>query len=223
MWAPLLISSTRTRMFWSGSSQGARKGKGLLRIYIGFFVMSAGCGSATPSSAGGATVASSEPTSERIARQAAPLPRPRDGFVPMIVRSVSPGVQGYALILGDERNQMLIPIIVGEAEATVIDRRLRGEPFERPMTHDLLDALVAELGGEVVMVEVNKLRGNVFLGTIVIWDGHNLHRVDSRTSDAVAVALGADCPIYVHQSVIDDTGIGAEADPNSPAFPFGQP
>ena len=58
----------------------------------------------------------------------------------------------------------------------------------------------------VVLVHVDKLRENVFVGSIHVWDGHALHRIDARTSDAVAVALGNDAPIYVAPSVLEAAG-----------------
>jgi bifunctional DNase/RNase len=125
----------------------------------------------------------------------------------MTVLGVSPDAAGNALFLTDDARTTVVPVMIGDAEAMVIELRLRHEGFERPLTHDLLDRAIEALGGTVVMVQVNKLRADVFVGTVLLWDGHEMHRLDARTSDAVAVALGHDVPIYVHEVVIAETGM----------------
>jgi bifunctional DNase/RNase len=97
-------------------------------------------------------------------------------------------------------------VVIGRSEAMIIDLRLRGEEFERPLTHDLLDRIMGTLGGEVVFVHIDKLRGGIFVGSVHLWDGHQMHRIDSRTSDAVAVALGNDAPIFVAPIVLEEAG-----------------
>jgi len=136
-----------------------------------------------------------------------PVAEPRPGFVPMTVGTVQPGLDGWTLTLVDAGRTVQVPMIIGEAEASVIQMRLAGRRFERPLTHDLLDSIVQRLGARVVMVEVDTLRSNAFIANVVLWDGTQLHRVDSRTSDGVALALGNQAPIYVAQPVIDRTGV----------------
>jgi bifunctional DNase/RNase len=136
-----------------------------------------------------------------------PVPEPRPGFVPMTVGTVQPGLDGWTLTLVDAGRTVQVPMIIGEAEASVIQMRLEGRAFQRPLTHDLLDSMIERLGARVVMVEVDTLRSNTFIANIVVWDGEQLHRIDSRTSDAVAVALGSQAPIYVAQQVVDLTGV----------------
>lgn len=136
-----------------------------------------------------------------------PVPEPRPGFVPMSVGTVQPGFDGWTLTLVDAARTRQVPMIIGEAEASVIQMRLEGRRFERPLTHDLLQSMIERLGARVVMVEVDSLRLNTFIANIVVWDGTQLHRIDSRSSDAIAVALGSQAPIYVAQAVIDQTGI----------------
>jgi bifunctional DNase/RNase len=145
----------------------------------------------------------------RAASAPAPLAIAPAGFVIASVEGVLPTPQGNALLLVDPTRTRVVPVMIGESEATVIDLRLRGERFDRPLTHDLLDALVRELGGTIVMVQVDKLRTGVFIGSVVVWDGERTHRIDARTSDAVAVALGHDAPIYVSSGVFDEAGLDA--------------
>ena len=126
----------------------------------------------------------------------------------MTVGTVRPSLQGgYGLSLVDSSGRTQVPMLIGEAEAQAIQRRMRGEQFQRPLTHDLLESVIQRLGARVVMVEVDTVRNGAFVSNLVLWDGQQQIRVDSRTSDAVAVALGADAPIYVSQQVIDVTGI----------------
>lgn len=155
---------------------------------------------------GGAAARCPEPTTVVRApeRRPAPAPSPPSGSVIVRPLSVQPMEDGFVLLLADEARSRVLPVVIGLAEAQIIDLRLRGERFERPLTHDLLDAIVARLGGEVVYVHVDKLRGGVFVGSVYVWNGHELLRIDSRTSDAVAIALGNDAPIYVAPSVLDE-------------------
>lgn len=160
----------------------------------------AGCGAAPPPCPEAAPAAAASAR----ARQPAPAPSPPSGSIAVRPVTVQPMDEGFVLLLADEGRTRVLPIVIGLAEAQIIDLRLRGQRFERPLTHDLLDTLVARLGGEVVYVHIDKLRGGVFVGSIYVWNGHELLRIDSRTSDAVAVALGNDAPIYVAPSVMEE-------------------
>jgi len=153
------------------------------------------------------------PAAAAPARRPAPHLEPPDGYVEVRVLGAVPSLQGDVLLLADPTGMRVVPVIIGEAEAAAINRRLTGEPTPRPMTHDLLDTLVERLGGEVVMVEVNKISEGIFLGTISVWDGHEVLRIDSRTSDAVAVAVGHGLPVLVAAEVIDESGVDASTLP----------
>lgn len=155
---------------------------------------------------GGAPVRCPEPTTVVRApeRRPAPAPSPPRGSVLVRPLTVQPMQDGFLLLLADDAGSRVLPVVIGLAEAQVIDLRLRGERFERPLTHDLLDAIVARLGGEIVYVHVDKLRGGIFVGSVYVWNGREILRIDSRTSDAVAIALGNGAPIYVARSVLDE-------------------
>lgn len=167
--------------------------RGTMRAVCGLLLCA--CASCPPPSA-----------AEAPARRAAPAPNPPRGSVVVTPVTVHPGPEGFILFLADETRQRVLPVVIGIAEAQVIDLRIRGEHFERPLTHDLLDTIVRELGGEVVYVHIDKLRSDVFIGSVHIWDGQRMHRIDSRTSDAVAIALGHDAPIYVAPRVLEQAG-----------------
>lgn len=98
---------------------------------------------------------------------------------------------------GDET----LPIQIGVAEATAILVALHGTEMPRPMTHDLLNTVIRTLGGVVEKVEVVDLREGTFYGVLHVRKGRGVVTVDSRPSDAIALALRAKAPIYVADQV----------------------
>jgi len=95
------------------------------------------------------------------------------------------------------------PIVIGLPEAQAIDRRLKGIPIKRPQTHDLLANLIDELGAELRSITINDLSDHTFYATLDIEkEGVMLH-VDSRPSDAIALGIAGDVPIYVEEHVLE--------------------
>ncbi|MSO58433.1 MAG: bifunctional nuclease family protein [Thermoleophilia bacterium] len=105
-----------------------------------------------------------------------------------------------------------LPIWVGHPEAAAILIQLQGNEPPRPLTHDLACALVASLDAEVVRVTVTALRENTFHASITLRRDGGEVEVDSRTSDAIAIALRADAQIFAHDSVIEGSGVEFEED-----------
>src|SRR5256714_9444384 len=107
------------------------------------------------------------------------------------------------IILKDENSEPMLPIWVGAYEANAIALEIETVAPPRPMTHDLLRNLIVELGLRVERVVVTSLRDNTFYAVIELTgeDGDPM-KLDSRPSDAIALALRADCPIYVDLDVI---------------------
>ena len=101
---------------------------------------------------------------------------------------------------GGERG---FPILIGSAEAFAIDRRLKGIEIPRPMTHDLLSSVIERLGGKLEKIVVNDLRDHTFIATLFIRRGDELIEVDSRPSDAIALGIAFDTPIFVAADVLD--------------------
>lgn len=101
--------------------------------------------------------------------------------------------------------ERMLPILIGLFEATSIDRRVKKEYPQRPLTHDLLKATVEALGGEIEAIVINDLREHTYFAKLLIRQGGNLVEVDSRPSDAVALAVHYEphLPIYVDSSVLD--------------------
>jgi bifunctional DNase/RNase len=117
----------------------------------------------------------------------------------------SPG--GAALVLADEWGKVTLPIFIGGTEGMSIRLRLDKEHYARPLTHDLFDAAVQELGGEVWKVHLDELRGSTFIGRVYIRKGERIIDLDARPSDAIALAIGNRVPIYVARRVLDQAGV----------------
>jgi hypothetical protein len=120
------------------------------------------------------------------------------------------------VILKDVNSETLLPIWVGAYEANAIALEIEKIATQRPMTHDLLRNLIVEMGARVERVVVTELRDNTFFAVIEMRSsGGDFMMLDSRPSDAIALALRADCPIYVNEEVIQAshslTGEQAEA------------
>lgn len=96
------------------------------------------------------------------------------------------------------------PIVIGLPEAQAIERRLKGVPIKRPQTHDLLASVVDELGGALQSITITDLADHTFFATLDIRraDGELLH-IDSRPSDAIAIGIAGDVPIFVNEHVLE--------------------
>jgi len=108
------------------------------------------------------------------------------------------------IFLKEENGTRKFPIVIGIFEATVIDRKVRNFRPPRPMTHDLLVNVIDSMGGEVQHVVVNKLEENTFFAKLVVQQNGRIIEIDSRPSDAIAVASHTKVPIYVEEQVLDE-------------------
>jgi bifunctional DNase/RNase len=102
------------------------------------------------------------------------------------------------------------PIVIGSPEAMAIDRRLKGITAQRPLTHDLLANVVEAMGGTVDRIEIHNLENHTFFARVVIRrpgaKGEEWIGVDSRPSDAIAVGVATNVPIYVAEHVLNEVG-----------------
>ena len=96
------------------------------------------------------------------------------------------------------------PIVIGIFEATSIDRRVRGLPAPRPLTHDLLASSIELLGGELQDICISELREHTYFAKLRVRKDGELIEVDCRPSDAIALAVTARVPIWVAEEVIDE-------------------
>lgn len=125
----------------------------------------------------------------------------------MTVMDIAAAGPGSAVLLVDSAKERILPIFVGGTEALSIQLRLDRTRYQRPLTHDLLDSIVEKLGGGLVKVHVDELRGSIYIGTVFVRQGDRVIGVDARPSDAIALALGHGAPIFVAVKVLDAGGL----------------
>jgi uncharacterized protein len=113
----------------------------------------------------------------------------------------------YALILIEENGDRRIPIIIGGFEAQAIVIKLENLDPPRPLTHDLFKKFADEFNISVIEVMIYKLEEGVFFSKLVCNNGEKEYSIDSRTSDAVAIALRFGCPIYITEDILKKAGI----------------
>ncbi|MBN2744583.1 bifunctional nuclease family protein [Breznakibacter xylanolyticus] len=116
----------------------------------------------------------------------------------------------YALVLAEEEGDRRIPIIIGGIEAQSIAIKLEGLEPPRPLTHDLFYNFAATFDIQITEVVIYKLEEGIFFSELVCIHNSEETRIDSRTSDAVALALRFDCPIYTYEDIIEKAGIVLE-------------
>jgi uncharacterized protein len=111
--------------------------------------------------------------------------------------------QHRVVVLKDLQRERYLPIWIGPCEAEAITMKLQDMPAPRPLTHDLIRSVIRELGGKVNHVLISDLRQEVYYARIVIEVAGEQLEVDSRPSDAIALAVRVSVPIFVAESVMD--------------------
>ncbi|MDY6863266.1 MAG: bifunctional nuclease family protein [Thermodesulfobacteriota bacterium] len=107
------------------------------------------------------------------------------------------------IILKDLDEKKTLPIWIGILEASSIATQLEKIQLPRPMTHDLMKNIFGHLSIRIIKIEVTELKDNTFYALIHLKNGEKTYKIDSRPSDAIAIALRTDAPIYVNQEVIE--------------------
>lgn len=126
-------------------------------------------------------------------------------LVPMTIKGLmlDPISNSPIVVLKDENDSVFLPIWVGIFEANAIALRLESVETPRPMTHDLLTNIIADVEGTVTRVVISDLIESTFYARIFLTLGSRHLEIDARPSDALALALRTDAPIFVDQSVLD--------------------
>ena len=126
-------------------------------------------------------------------------------LVPMLIKGLmlDPVSNSPIVVLKDEEEKFFLPIWVGIFEANAIALQLENVTTPRPMTHDLLKNMIGELEGRVMRIVINDLRDSTFFAQIRVLTGGKTLEVDARPSDAIALALRTEAPIFVAQTVLD--------------------
>ncbi len=140
---------------------------------------------------------------------------PSAAFLEMFVAGVMPTPDGHTMVLVNAEERVLLPVGVGLPEALSIHGRLEHLRASRPLTHDLLDEVLKRLGGEVVRVQIDDLRDDVFVAQVFVKSGDRVIAFDARPSDAVVLALGARAPIFVARPVVDRAAIHPDDVPDA--------
>jgi hypothetical protein len=120
----------------------------------------------------------------------------------------------YALILIEENGDRRIPIIIGGFEAQAIVIKLENLDPPRPLTHDLFKKFADEFNIAIIEVMIYKLEEGVFFSKLVCNNGVKEYSIDSRTSDAVAIALRFGCPIFITDEILKKAGITVNSPEN---------
>ncbi|HPS65211.1 MAG TPA: DUF151 domain-containing protein [Ignavibacteria bacterium] len=123
--------------------------------------------------------------------------------------SISGG--GYAIILKEVEGERRLPIIIGQFEAQAIAIQLEGIVSPRPLTHDLIKNLVEHFGYSIEYVLINEIKDSTFYARIK-FDSDEIEDMDSRPSDAIAIALKFQAPIFVSRGIMDEVGFIPEAE-----------
>ena len=118
----------------------------------------------------------------------------------------------YALILGEKDGKRRLPIIIGGFEAQSIAIELEKIKTPRPLTHDLFKTFAESFDVRISEVIINKFSEGVFYAVLLCSDGKKEMEIDSRTSDAIALALRFGCPVYTYESIMVAAGILMEED-----------
>ncbi len=121
----------------------------------------------------------------------------------------------YAIILGEQDGKRRLPIIIGSFEAQAIAIEIEKIKTPRPLTHDLFKSFAETFHINITEVIINKFSEGVFYAILVCSDGNTEYEVDSRTSDAIALALRFNCPIYTYEHIVVAAGIIMEEEEDS--------
>ena len=139
-------------------------------------------------------------------------------MIEMSIDSIRVSMMNYqrVVILKEKDAERYLPIWIGPAEADAIAIKLQGVTPPRPLTHDLLESVINRLGASVRSIIVNDLQNDTFYARIILDVNGEQMELDSRPSDAMAVAIRAEAPIYASSTVLDRAGILIDSESGKP-------
>lgn len=139
-------------------------------------------------------------------------------MIEMLIDSIRVSLMNYqrVVILKEKMAERYLPIWIGPAEADAIAVKLQDVNVPRPLTHDLLSSIIDNLGATVNSIVVNDLKNDTFYAKIVLNVDGGVIEVDSRPSDALALAVRVEVPIYVEDIVLDKAGILLDQETGKP-------
>lgn len=145
-------------------------------------------------------------------------------MIEMVVDSIRVSLMNYqrVVILKEKTTDRYLPIWIGASEADAIAVKLQSVNVPRPMTHDLMNTIVDTLGASINSIIVSELKNDTFYAKIVLnIDGEQME-VDSRPSDAIALAVRVEAPIYAEEGVLDKAGILLDKETGKPLSEVGE-
>ncbi|MBY0480317.1 MAG: bifunctional nuclease family protein [Chitinophagaceae bacterium] len=113
----------------------------------------------------------------------------------------------YAVVLGEMKGQRRLPIVIGGFEAQAIAVALEHMQPSRPLTHDLMKNFMNSFGVELQEIIISDLQEGIFYSKLVCYTDNDTIEIDSRTSDALALAVRFGCPIYTYEHILENAGI----------------
>jgi bifunctional DNase/RNase len=113
----------------------------------------------------------------------------------------------YTLLLEEVNGERKLPVVIGVLEAQAIAIEIEKIEPLRPMTHDLFKSLANSFGLKLKEVLIHKLHEGIFYANLIVTNGENEKSIDSRTSDAIALALRFNTPIFIYEEIMDEAGI----------------
>ena len=116
---------------------------------------------------------------------------------------ITEGSQTQVIVVREKGGERFFPIYIGHNEAMAIDRKLNDVEVPRPLTHDLLFSVIGSMGGKLTRVIINDMHDDYSLALLEVVRGNETITIDSRPSDAIALAVRAGCPIYVEEQVLN--------------------
>jgi bifunctional DNase/RNase len=124
-----------------------------------------------------------------------------------IADNVSSATSHFTVVLQEEGGNRKLPIVIGQFEAQAIVIEIENLTPVRPLTHDLFKSMSDEFGIVLHEVVIHKLKEGIYYSRLVCMQGDVQKEIDSRTSDAIALALRFNCPIYAYESVVSQAGV----------------
>jgi bifunctional DNase/RNase len=145
-------------------------------------------------------------------------------MVEMTIDSIRVSMMNYqrVVILKEKGSERYLPIWIGPAEADAIAVKLQGVTVPRPLTHDLLQTIICTLGATVESIIVSDLKNDTFYAQIILNVSGGQNEIDSRPSDALALAVRTEVPIFVEEAVLDKAGIMLDKEIGKPIFEEGK-
>jgi hypothetical protein len=139
-------------------------------------------------------------------------------MIEMTIDSIRVSLMNYqrVVILKEKTAERYLPIWIGPAEADAIAVRLQGVSVPRPLTHDLLRSVIDSLGATIDSIIVSDLKNDTFYAKLILNVDHRQMEIDARPSDAIALAVRAEVPIYAEESVLDKAGIILDRETGKP-------